>query len=286
MLTNKASQLEALTTAIGDVIKGTISLVSLFFTGIVIAMITSFFFEKVLRRFSGMEIQNVKGHTIVCGWNDIGEHIINNIIMEDPSIQIVVICKRETAPIFKQSASWINGDFTRQEVLKKGYAHQCSNAIILSDLDSVNGNQEYADWQTILAVLTIENINKNVYTTAELINPYNKEHLVHADVDEIIIRGEFSGNLMSRVASNRGLSRVVQKMLDIGEGAELYKIDCPESIKSINYYSAVEKLSKSSFSTLIGFEDDKENIIISPNKNISLEKAKYLFILSEDKPKL
>jgi voltage-gated potassium channel len=285
LFTNKASQLGASTSFLGDIIRGIVSIMSLIFTGLVIAIISSYFFEKVLRRFSGMEIPKISGHTMICGWNEIGNRIIETITSEDPHTQIVCVCKRESKPFHNNKVLWLNGDFTQEVILKKAYVQTCKFAIILSDIDSVGGNQEYCDWQTILSVLAIENLNSEVYTTAELINPCNREHLEHANVDEIIVRGDFSGNLLSRAINNKGLSKVVRVLIDLSLNPSMFKINLPDNFKVMTYYDLVANLGKTYSATLVAYEDDKNNIIISPPKDQPIKNAKYIFVVSETRPR-
>lgn len=286
ILTNKAASIGNAGTLQGDLIRGLISIASLLFTGFVIAWITSIFFDRILRRFSGMEIPQLSNHTLICGWNETGNLIVSNMIEESPDSPIVVVCERSSRPINRENAYWINGDFTKPEVLRKAHAHRCESAIVLSDLESVGNNDKIADWQTILAVLAIENINSKIHTAAELINNSNRVHLEHAGVDEIIIRGEFSGNILSRVSQNRGLSKVISTMLNVGDGAELYKIKCPENYKKSSYGEIHNKLYKEKFTSLIGYETKDGQIFLSPSGNVILDEADHLYVLSDEKPLL
>ena len=69
-----------------------------------------------------------------------------------------------------------NDDFTRVDALERVGAHRASTCVILSDTSNGRSEQD-ADARTILSALTVEKLNPEVYTCAELCNRSNGTHL-------------------------------------------------------------------------------------------------------------
>lgn len=197
-----------------------------------------------------------------------------------------MINDRGESPITGQNLYWIKGDFTNQDDLKKAFAHEAATAIILADTESAGNNKPYADSRTVLSVLSIESMNSDVHTAAELINPENRSHLERANVDEIVISGELSGTILSRVSENKGLSKIVRSLLEVGDGSEIYRVDTPDTMKSKTFSELYTSLYDTNTYMLLGFEDTDGNFYLSPPKNTKMSKAAALYIVAETTPKL
>lgn len=268
-----------------DLIKGLSYIIGLFITGIVVAEMTAFFSENHRKRRSGMNIPAVVEHTIICGWNESGDKIIKSIHQENKNTDIVIVCNRENAPATGNRIHWIKGDFTSEEALKKAHVDDCKTAIVLTDLGEAGGVEDYADCRTILSILTIEKLNSGIHTAAELVNPDRKLHLESAGVDEIVIRGEISGSILSRISENRGLSKVISKLLEFGEGSEFYKVTCPASFAGKKFGDLLSKLYEEKTYLLIGFEQHNGEIVISPKHDTILDKPEYVYIIADNMPR-
>lgn len=271
---------------LNDIVKGISSLIGIFITGLVIGGISSAFIENHRKRRSGMTIPMLVDHVAICGWNESGNKIIKSLQEEDEHRDIVVICNRDKNPSVSDKVYWIKGDFTNQSDLTKAYVKECKTAIVLADIQDAGGNEDYADCRTVLAVLTIEKINNNIHTAAELINLERKSHLEKAGVDEIVIRGEISGSILSRISQNRGLSKVISRLLEFGEGSEFYKVKSPDHINEMTFGDILSKLYKEKGYLLIGYETDDGQITISPNQDLVLSNARFLYIIAENLPVL
>lgn len=267
--------------------KTIISTLSILVTGITVAAITSYMVEKILRRLMGMSLPVLVKHTLVCGWNQSAELIVKRIHDEDEDEPVVLVCDRDKAPITGKNLFWVRGDHTKVGILEKAHVKKANTAIILSDLESAGNSKELADARTVLSVLTIESLHPDIHTAAELLDPSNENHLRRANVDEIVISGELSGTILSRVSENKGLSRVVKSLLTVGEGSEIYRLtNLPDNINTSLFGDLHLRLYKEKGYILLGFEDANCDICISPPLDAKLNDAEALYIISEDKPVL
>jgi len=267
--------------------KTIISALSVLVTGFTVAAITSYMVEKILRRLMGMSLPVLMKHTVVCGWNPSAELIVKRIHDEDPDEPVVLVCDRDKAPMTGKNLYWVRGDHTKVDMLEKAHIKKANTAIILSDVESAGNSKELADARTVLSVLTVENLHPEIHSAAELLDPSNENHLRRANVDEIVISGELSGTILSRVSENKGLSRVVKSLLTVGEGSEIYRLtELPEIVNSGNFGDLHVKLYKDSGYILLGFENENGDVNISPPTGTKLQDATALYIISEEKPVL
>lgn len=271
---------------INDLIKGVSSLIGIFVTGLVIGGISAVFIDIHRKRRSGMAIPMLVDHAVICGWNESGQKIVNTIRQESKNQDIVIVCNRNGCPAHGEKIFWIKGDFTDEDTLKRAFIKESQTAIILSDTDETNGNEDYADSRTVLAVLTIEKLNCKIHTAAELINPDKRKHLEKAGVDEIVIRGEISGSILSRISRNRGLSKLVTQLLNYGEGSEFYKILCPDSLKGKKFGESLRQMYEEKSCLLIGYEMQNGEIFITPKHESIINDPLYVYIISENAPSI
>ncbi|MCK5743531.1 MAG: NAD-binding protein [Caldisericia bacterium] len=269
------------------IFKTILSTFGILVTGFTVAAITSYLVEKVLRRLMGMGLPTLAGHTLVCGWNSSADLIVKRIHDEDPDEPIVLVCDRAQAPRTGKNLYWVKGDHTKADILEKAHIKKAITAIVLADTDSAGGSKELADARTILSVLTIENIHPDIHSAAELLDPSNKGHLNRANVDEIVISGELSGTILSRVSENKGLSKIVKSLLQVGDGSEIYRVEkIPETAKTQTFGELYIQIYQNKNYILFGFEDASGEFHLSPPSDSKLDVATALYIISEEKPVL
>jgi voltage-gated potassium channel len=267
-----------------DMIIGMTNLVGIFITGLVIGTISTVFLDIHTKRRSGMSIPMLVDHTIICGWTDTSMKIIRSIQEEDDKHEIVIICNKESAPVAGERIYWIKGDYTSEDALRRAFVKECKTVIVLADTEDAGGNEDYTDCRSILAVLTIEKLNNKVHTAVELINPDRRSHLEKAGVDEIVVRGDISGSILSRISQNKGLSKVISKLLEFGEGTEFYKVPSPAEFNGKQFGDLLMNLYNEKSYLLIGYEHNNGEAVISPKHSTVLDNPDYLYIISENMP--
>ena len=112
--------------------------------------------------------------------------------------------------------------------LTKAGITRAKTCIIVSDANGKRSAQD-ADARTILAALTAERLNPNVYTCAELINPEHGAHLEMGRVNDYVVTGEHSGFLLAHAALNRGLIGIFSELLTHERGSQFYSVAIPDA---------------------------------------------------------
>ncbi|MBS2039924.1 ion transporter [bacterium] len=199
-----------------------LELCGLTFFAVLTATTSAFLLEKlrdgtVLQR---MHLDDLEDHVMICGWNSGLESTIKQL-QHHPNFcerEFVVIADRPELPEladlpFRHKVRLIRDDFTRVEVLQRCNVAQASVALIVSDIAQGRSRQD-ADARTVMAALTIEKLNPQVYTCAELSNAMNESHLRMGKVNEVVITQDLAGHLLARAAvspsSWRALHELVQ----------------------------------------------------------------------------
>jgi len=253
---------------------------------IVTAQIASIFVENIVKEVMGLKRYNLKNHIVICGWNENGKKIIQELRKDRISRDkpIVVIAELDENPIEDESIEYLKGDFTRRDVLRKASIENANSAIILADINSgkIRAN---TDSRTVLTVLAIEKMsNTKVYTCAEIFDVDNIEHLKDAGVDEIIVSSELSGNIIARAPQCKGISELIRELLTINVGNEIYKVPIPSRFTGESFKSLLLEMQSKYDSILIAVETENGEIKINPHKDYKLKTADQLFVISEEQP--
>jgi len=111
-----------------------------------------------------------------------------------------------------------------------------------------------------MATLAIKGLAPKIRTCAELINPSNRQHLLRAKVDEIIIRGEKTGALMASAALSPGLPRVIFSLLSHDGENRLWKGKIPARFIGKPFSELASYFREVSHGILIGILTEEKGL--------------------------
>lgn len=183
-----------------------------------------------------MHLEELEDHVMICGWNSGLESTIKQL-QRHPDFcgrEFVVIADRPELPELadvphRHKVRLVRDDFTRIEVLEKCNVGRASVALIVSDVAQGRTRQD-ADARTVLAALTIEKLNPDVYTCAELSNAMNESHLRMGKVNEVVITQDLAGHLLARAAMSPSSWRALHELVQPSgsrPGFTSYPVDAP-----------------------------------------------------------
>ncbi len=191
--------------------------------GIVTGRIASFLVNKQIKARGGLiVVERKKGHFVICGWKTELENILENVLKVNPQLRpsnIVLINDADpdeidhirSIPKFR-TIKYIKGDYIDEKVLHRANIRNASTALILADANRKFSVQE-VDSRTVMAVITIDSMNKNIYTCAELIDEKFNKYLKLANCDEVILSREHSRILIANAASASGIAHIAAELL-------------------------------------------------------------------------
>ncbi len=144
-----------------------------------------------------------KGHTLICGWNGHALQILTELQAAGKSV--VVVARERPQDLGNISVPFIQGDSTKDSVLKLAGVETASSAIILAEGRGLLLS-DIIDARSILTALAIESLHPEIYSCIEILNPDNARHARNANVDNIIFCDQIIANFIALFASQRGIS--------------------------------------------------------------------------------
>jgi len=260
------------------------------FTGIVSAAMVNRLSKKLEVR--EMMLQDVRDHVVICGWNRMGFKLMEEI-QADPALAcspVVVVAEREQAPapvpIPQERLYFLPGDFTKVEVLKEAGIERATLAVLLAD-KSLSRSDQDRDARTVLAALTIEKLNKDIFTCVELLNRDNQTHLAMAGVEEIVVPDEYAGRILATASRNRGIVALLDELLTSRYGNQIYKAPLPEAWRDKDVGWVHRTMKEKHDSTLLSIErrkDDASRIFVNPSSELKVQQGDNLIFIAESFP--
>lgn len=254
------------------------------FTGTV----SAFMIERLRTEKHVVEWDEFNNHIIICGWNRKAEIIVREYqtAYKGNDLPIVVVAELDGEPTFldpdlRPRVRFLNEDFTRVSALEKAGIHRASTCIILSDTSQDRSEQD-ADARTILAALTAEKLNPNLYTCAELNHREYGSHLEMGHVNDYVISGEHSGFLLAQAALNRGLMSVFTELLTYERGNQFYRIPVPFKWVGKSFFDLFVYLKQSHNTILVAVYDTENKLHINPTDH-TFKDGEHLIIIAEHK---
>jgi voltage-gated potassium channel len=202
---------------------------------LVTATIASIFVERRIREGKGLETVREKDHIVICGWNENGEKIIDSLLVQfagnPPSIVLVNEMERDEVQSVQYKYKehglfYVRGNFVKEDVLARANLVRARAAIVLADT-SGGHSIENADERTIFGTMAIKSMASKVRTCAELTRPENREHLIRANVDEVVVRGETAGFLLASAAVAPGVADSLRVLISNKDENKLWRVKVP-----------------------------------------------------------
>lgn len=236
------------------------------FTGTV----SAFMVDRLSKEGHIVKWDELSGHTIICGWNRKAEIIVReHLIAHGEDAQTIVIAElRGASPDFQDvklrgKVQFLDDDFTKVSALEKAGILRAERCIILADT-SLGRSEQDADARTILAALTIEHLNRDVYTCAELLNREYGRHLEFGHVNDFVVSGEYNGYLLAQASLNRGLMRMLNELLTFEKGNQFYRQPLPEGWQGKSFLELFTHLKQSCDAILVAVCTADDKFYVNP----------------------
>lgn len=250
-------------------------LLGMAFWTIVMGKITSSIMEVQAEKNKGLKkLRRMKGHFLLCGWREDLEKILDAVIDSNPEISNDMIVLVNNGPVesievlrddlrFKE-IKYVSGDFSDAEVLKRAYIETASRALVISDYANGNSRLEI-DSRTVLSVMTMKNLNPDIYVSAELLSEKFKEQLLLSRCDEIVLTQEYEYSLLATASSGLGYSNVIKALISDNTDSGIIIEDIAKSFfgaeykKLADWYESSSEMGDILVGLLTGKENEKTN---------------------------
>ncbi|MCK4906394.1 MAG: NAD-binding protein [Spirochaetes bacterium] len=214
-----------------------IILIGVVITAFISGIIASVFVDKRLKEGKGLKEVKWRNHVILCGWNDNTKEVLESLIINKnlEKEDVVLVNNLDETEISQLIYNYnelrikfVKGDHVNENILKRAGILNASSVIIVPDNSGTNTLQN-ADERTILSAMAIKSMNPNIKTCTQILKKKNEIHLKRAEIDEIIISGEFSGYLISNAATSPGILQLVKELLNYNYGHTITKNNIPKA---------------------------------------------------------
>jgi len=218
------------------------------------ATIASRFVATVIKQGAGMGAFKGSGHILMCGWSSKGTDIIRELRAREVEDRrdIVIIADRESAPFEGKSITFIRGNPSSADDLRRAGLERVSTVIVLADSTNSSNEPDDVDARSLLTTLAVESINPSAYSCVEVIKSENRPHFQRTRADELVVSAEVTGALLAASARSHGLTAVITDLLTHPEGQELYRVPVPPELVGQSARYALDELKDVHDSLLVG----------------------------------
>lgn len=215
--------------------------------------VASVFMDLQMKKNKGLKkLKNMKGHFLLCGWRPGFEKILDSVLNSNPDITPDMIVMVNDAPEqieqirsesrFKE-LNYVSGDFADEATLKRAMIDTAERALVICDHSKKYSDLEI-DSRTVLAALTMENLNPGIYIAAELIDAKFQKHLEMAHCDEIILTQDYEHSLLATASSGMGYSNVIRALISDDADTGIIIEDIPSAFIGKSYKEFRDSISK------------------------------------------
>ncbi|HUZ18151.1 MAG TPA: ion channel [Spirochaetia bacterium] len=189
----------------------------------------SFFVDQNTRARRGlMELNRLQNHLIICGWKDDMLDILLEILRShrgSKSDQIVIVSNVESEKIEAlrgnkelEDLRFVRGDYFSELTLKRANVRTSAKVLVLADAHESASSSE-VDSKSVMTVLTIKSMARDVYVVAELLDRKYESYLRQANCDEIVFTTDIQRSILANASATNGMSHIVEEMLFRKENA-------------------------------------------------------------------
>jgi len=257
------------------------------------ATISSLFVAQRIRESQGLQQIKLKGHTIICGWNQRLDDLLetmNSISLQDlneKSAQRGIAMARlkrtngvvlvnemppekmsEWIPSGDQTFSdypnlvlkYVHGDYTKEATLARANIKDAKVVIIIPDMSMSSVPR---DDKTLPAALAIKAMKRDIKVYAHIIDRENYSHLKRANVDNVIISDEHVGYLLASDISTPGISQTMAALLSSQDEASLKRVHVPAEFVGREFREIQEYFKRQLNCIVLGFVSEEESLKLS-----------------------
>ena len=208
--------------------------------------LASLFVERNTRARRGlMDFKNLSGHLVMCGWREDMKNILQDILntsndLDPDHLVLVSNVEPEKVQELQDDESlhglrFVRGDYHSELALQRASVKTARKVVIIADtLESASVSE--VDSKTVMAVLTVKSLARDVYVTAEVLDRKYESYLKHVQCDEILFSRDFARQMIASSSALNGLSHIIHELLGQGgSGSRLVTLGIPSGFVNRTY---------------------------------------------------
>lgn len=269
------------------------TVMGLFVTSILIAIVNSGVIKKINNLRKGKSFVFEKNHTVILGWSFQVFPIISELVVANENqknMSIVILAEKDKVEMEDEIMIHVGDTKNTKVICRTGNPidihnleltnlHHARSIIIIAPEDSYDPDSSVI--KTILAITNNPNRNKNhlFHIVAEIRDPRNVIIAEIAGKEEVqlVIFDYLISRITAQTCRQPGLSVVFTELLDFS-GDEIYF----QSETKLIGRTFVEAMFSYNTSTVIGIRKENGDILIKPSFDTVLEDDDKIIAISED----
>ncbi|MFW6291629.1 MAG: TrkA-related ion transporter, partial [Spirochaetota bacterium] len=192
-----------------------------------------------------MDFKDLSGHLVMCGWRDDMKDILHDILYTSSGLSpdhVVLVSNVEPEKVQElqededlRGLKFVRGDYHAELALIRASVKTARKVVIIADtLESSSASE--IDSKTVMAVLTVKSLARDVYVTAEVLDRKYESYLKHVQCDEILFSRDFARQMIASSSALNGLSHIIHELLGQGaSGSRLLTVSIPGSYVNRTY---------------------------------------------------
>jgi voltage-gated potassium channel len=214
------------TTAAGRAIAAFLIVIGVALIPFIAARFASTMVTRRLREERGLEKVRARNHTVVCGWNEHLDAVVEGVVARRGDREVVLVntagAERMNELLLRhkdRGVKYVHGDYTSEAILDLANIRQAGAAIVL--VDSVEGDRSNADEKIVLAALAVKTMNPKAWICVEVTDSKTVSHARRAGASEVVVHGEHDPFLIASAAAAEGVLLASRELLSHREGNTL-----------------------------------------------------------------
>ncbi len=255
-------------------------LTSIFTFGYVISSISEYllsanFLKRLRQKRITKQIEQMKNHTIVCGYGGNGQEIVETLISYGREIVVIDEDEKKLQTLENKEIVTIKGDATLDEILIKAGVKNASSLITSLSSDADN----------LFVVLTTKQLNKNCKIVSKASNDSACKKMKFAGADNVIMPNKIGGGHMASLVVTPDLIEFVDNLKLHGDtNANLREIAINDIPKQFIGKTILDlDLRRKTGCNVIGFKNKARQYVINPEVTTRLEPGTFLIVLGRPK---
>lgn len=229
------------------------------------------FFQILKHKKVQQEIQNLKNHTVVCGYGRNGKQAVAKLKQFNQPCVVIEKRKDEILDLERDNILYIEGDATNDDDLNKLGLERAKSLITALPSDADN----------LFVVLSARQFNKNFTIISRASNESSYGKLKFAGATNVIMPDKLGGAHMASLVVTPDLVEFIDRLTIAGDvQANLEEISVNELPDEYVSKTILDlDLRKKTGCNVIGFKTINGDYIINPDAHTKLEKNTYLIVL-------
>ncbi|MDP7078571.1 MAG: NAD-binding protein [Candidatus Undinarchaeales archaeon] len=175
-----------------------------------------FIVTRNVRRLLGMERCDWENHIVICGWNETAKSTLRELRANDP--RPVVIVDPGSVEDTSDEVLHVKGDYWKENVLRKAAGAKADFGLVSTGDDS----------RTIITILLLRRINKDIQIVAEALDEGNGELMKQAGA-LVVNSSSFGGRLLASFVFEDGVTRLFEELSTSSFGNDVFEFPSPHA---------------------------------------------------------